>query len=64
MRNELSWGIGVISVWAFLFLVTMAGWITHVIHTIQNEEWLLLIAGAILAPIAVIHGIGLWFGFF
>jgi len=26
--------------------------------------WLLLIGGAILAPIGIIHGIGSWFGVF
>jgi hypothetical protein len=44
------------------FLWAIAAWFTHVIVTIQNEQWLLLIAGAILAPIGVIHGTGLWFG--
>jgi hypothetical protein len=45
-----------------LILVVFSAWITHVIVTIQSEEYLFLIAGAIFAPIGVIHGIGLWFG--
>ena len=43
---------------------TIPAWLTHVIHTIQAEQWLFLLAGAIFAPIGVIHGWGLWFGFF
>ena len=50
--------------WMTLGLVTLPAWITHVVHTIQAEEWLLLIAGAVFAPIGIVHGIGLWFGFF
>lgn len=46
----------VVSVLAF------AGWLTHVIHTITNQEWLMLIAGAILVPIGIIHGWGIWLG--
>lgn len=45
-------------------LVPFAGWLTHVIHCLQTGEWGFLIAGAIVAPIGVIHGWGLWFGFF
>lgn len=44
-------------------LSPLAAWITHVITTIQNEEWIFLLAGAIFAPIGVIHGFGIWFGF-
>lgn len=45
------------------FCVAMiAGWITHVTHTIAEGDWLLLIAGAIMVPVGVIHGIGIWFG--
>ena len=50
---------------AILFgLLVFAGWLTHVIVTIQAAAWGLLIAGAIMVPIGVIHGWGIWFGFF
>lgn len=42
--------------WAF------GAWITHVIVCIKASAWLFLVAGAIMAPIAVIHGTGIWFG--
>jgi hypothetical protein len=46
-----------------LFVVTLsAAWLTHVIVCIQTAQWLFLIAGAIFFPIAVVHGVGYWFG--
>lgn len=44
------------------WLSMIAAWFTHVIHCISNHEWVFLLAGALMAPIGVIHGIGLWFG--
>jgi len=40
---------------------TIASWFTHIIVCIDNKEWLFLIAGAIMAPIAWVHGTGVWF---
>ena len=40
----------------------IAAWLTHVITCISDERWGFLIAGALFFPIAIIHGIGLWFG--
>ena len=51
-----------ICLWLLLFVTSLAGWLTHVITCIVREEWLLLIAGAVMAPIGVIHGVGIWFG--
>ena len=45
-------------------LLVIAGWLTHIIVTIQASQWLLLLAGAILFPIGIIHGWGLWVGLF
>jgi len=45
-----------------IFLISCGAWLTHVITTIIREEWLLLIAGAVLAPIGVVHGVGIWLG--
>lgn len=41
---------------------SIAGWITHVVVCLKAGSWGFLIAGAIFAPIGVIHGIGCWFG--
>ena len=45
-------------------LLVVAGWLTHIIVTIQTAKWILLLAGAILFPIGIIHGWGIWFGIF
>lgn len=42
----------------------VAAWITHVVVCLKAASWGFLIAGAILFPIALIHGTGLWFGWF
>lgn len=54
---------------AALFAVVFAAWIlaawmTHVVACLSAGKWLLLIAGAILVPVAWVHGTGLWFGAF
>jgi hypothetical protein len=40
----------------------LAAMATHVIICIKTATYLLLIAGCILPPVGVIHGIGHWFG--
>ena len=47
-----------------LVLIFIASWLTHIIVCLSAGKWGFLIAGAILFPIANIHGIGYWFGFF
>lgn len=46
------------------FVISIAAWFTHIISCLHEEAWGFLIAGAIMFPIAIIHGIGLWFGVF
>jgi uncharacterized membrane protein len=45
-----------------LGVATVCGWLTHIVYCFQNEKWLLLVAGAIAAPIGTVHGWGIWFG--
>lgn len=40
----------------------MAAWVTHVIKCLIVGKYVLLLAGAIVFPVGVIHGIGIWFG--
>ena len=47
---------------ALFFFTLIAAWLTHVIVTIQTAAWLFLIAGAIFFPVAIVHGVGVWFG--
>lgn len=50
--------------WIIFIFWILAAWLTHVIVCIKTASWGFLVAGAILAPIAVVHGTGLWFGLF
>lgn len=47
-----------------LLLGSAAAWITHVIVCIKASAWILLLFGCIVAPVGVIHGIGVWLGIF
>lgn len=49
-------GIGLVA------LLSLAGYLTHVVVCIRDEKWLLLIGGCIAAPVGAIHGWGVWFG--
>ena len=40
----------------------VVAWLTHVVASIVAGTWGLLIAGAIFAPIGVVHGAGIWLG--
>lgn len=49
---------------AIIFLlVGAAAWLTHIYVCFNGNRWGFLIAGALFFPIAIIHGIGIWFGF-
>lgn len=54
-------GVGAILI--IPLLIGAAAWLTHVIDCLKDGEWGFLIAGALMFPIAIIHGIGVWFGF-
>lgn len=40
----------------------VGSWLTHVIVCIKTMSWGFLIAGAIVFPVANLHGTGIWFG--
>ncbi len=46
-----------ISIWIWVF----AAWITHLVNCFADAAWGFLIAGAIMFPIAWVHGTWLWF---
>jgi len=43
-------------------ILLFASWITHIVVCIKSASYLFMIVGAILMPVAWIHGIGTWFG--
>ena len=55
MDNFLAIAIG---------LSCLAAWLTHVVVCLSTAAWGFLIAGAIFFPIGMIHGFGIWLGFF
>lgn len=61
MKNYIIDWSAVVMLVAIL-AVPFGAWMTHVITCIQKEDWLFLIAGAIAAPVGIVHGIGIWFG--
>ena len=44
-------------------LGSTAAWFTHLFVCFSDDRWGFLIAGAIMFPIAIVHGVGIWFGF-
>jgi len=44
-----------------IVLTSFSAWVTHVVTCFQSEQWLLLIAGAVAAPLGIAHGIYIWF---
>lgn len=62
--TEETTAIGCIFAAIVLFLTSAAAWVTHVVACISLKAWILLAFGCIVAPVGVIHGIGIWFGAF
>ncbi len=56
--------LAVLAIYIGIPLTLFAGWVNHIIICIQSEQWMLLLAGAILFPVGIVHGIGAWFGLF
>ncbi|MBA9071672.1 hypothetical protein FHR71_005458 [Methylobacterium sp. RAS18] len=52
--------VAVIALW----LTCISAWVTHVVVCIKASAWVLLLFGCIVAPVGVIHGIGVWLGAF
>ena len=58
MDNALGGILAVAAIFA-----SAAAWFTHLYVCFSDDRWGFLIAGAIMFPIAIVHGIGIWFGF-
>jgi hypothetical protein len=54
-------GFGILSAMA-LGLVALGGWLQHLYTCFTLGKWGFLIAGAIFAPVGIIHGWGIWLG--
>lgn len=49
---------------AIIALSAFGAWLTHVVTCLSDGSWGYLIAGAVFFPIGIIHGFGIWLGFF
>ena len=45
-----------------LVLLTFAGWCQHLYTCIDEGRWGFLLVGSIVSPIGIMHGWGVWFG--
>jgi len=45
-----------------LGLISLLAWFNHLYICFTDDRWGFLIAGAIMFPIAIVHGVGNWFG--
>ena len=43
-------------------LVSFAGWCQHLYTCFNEKLWGFLVAGALFIPIGIIHGWGIWLG--
>ena len=48
--------------WFAILVGSAAAWFTHIYQCFTEEQWGFLIAGALFFPIAIVHGVGIWFG--
>lgn len=54
--------IGMVAGWGAFTIASIGAWLTHILVCLTAGKWGFLIAGALLPPIGVIHGFGLWLG--
>ena len=54
MGDFFGWIIG---------LTCFGAWFQHLFTCFTDDRWGFLIAGAIFFPVAIVHGIGIWLGF-
>lgn len=61
MSPDKKYSLGVLALIAFYISLPLA-WLTHVVVCLAAGKWGFLIAGALIFPIAIIHGYGVWIG--
>ena len=63
-RTFLTWKQrGESEIAILIAIASLVAWCTHIYVCFNGNRWGFLIAGALFFPIAIIHGIGIWFGF-
>jgi len=46
-----------------IMLAVLVAWVTHLIVSVIAQAWLFMIVGALVAPVAIAHGVSVWLGF-
>jgi hypothetical protein len=62
--HDIRDGLAALALVAVALPGGFAAWLTHVIVCLSSGSWGFLVAGALMWPIGIIHGVGLWFGIF
>ena len=47
----------------FFGVAMFAAWFTHIVVAISSQAWLFMIVGALIAPVAIAHGVSVWLGY-
>ena len=50
------------AIYLMFLSVMITAWFTHVVACLMASKYVLLLAGAVIFPVGIIHGVGLWFG--
>lgn len=45
-----------------LTLAAIAAWLTAIVNSVMTSNVTMLIVDLVFFPVAIIHGIGIWFG--
>lgn len=45
------------------WFAALFAWVTHIFVSIQAQEWVFMIVGALIPPVAVVHGFAVWLGY-
>ena len=53
-----------IAAWVAVILATFGAYVQHFITTVSSEQWVLMVLGAIIPPIGMLHGWLVWLGVF
>lgn len=61
IKDILAW-IGIIIMWAAIVVATVGPMLNHIVYCFKSGEYVLLLAGVIVAPVGWFHGLGLLFG--
>jgi hypothetical protein len=54
--------LGNASIGILLTIAFVVAWLTHIVNCLGHGKWGFLIAGALMFPVAIVHGLGIWIG--